>query len=242
MRTAVFCHIYYPELADELFEYIANIPHPCDLWVNIPSTVSWPDRIRIIESSNRSGCGDNRYFRISENRGRDIGGFLHLLDGARESGRKYDLVAFVHSKAHNGLGANLGRLWRRQLLEPILGSPARVRQIIKWFWQEPKLGMVGADKWVYEESRTGGPELINRTKLHLKRLRKRFEIPETPGRFVAGTIFWARWKPLSEGLAFGNASQEELETLNRRDGLKYHAYETLFGLLMHKAGLTVEGI
>ena len=58
---------------------------------------------------------------LSNDNGRDIGGFTRLLSQIDIA--RYDLFAFMHSKKSPHIDAESGVYWRRALLSAIAGSP-----------------------------------------------------------------------------------------------------------------------
>lgn len=131
MRLAVLVHLFDFRLIDEFRQYLENITlagYSYDLYIAIPQheeaeriRITWPDAVVVPH----------------ENRGFDIGSFFSLLSYAFN--KKYDLILKLHSKSRNW--------WRKELIEPLLGSPEKVRNCIELF-NDSKIGMVGSRKWL----------------------------------------------------------------------------------------------
>ena len=96
---------------------------------------------------------------FSENRGRDVWPFVHLLgSGAFDS---YDVVGHVHSKRSPHF--DLGDLWRDFLWRHLIGAPERMMDaVLARFATEETLGLVMAeDPYIegWEEDLEGGTRL-----------------------------------------------------------------------------------
>ena len=89
-RIAVVLHLYYPDLWNEMRIAIERIPHPYDLFVTLVKGTSDHIRTSVTQAVPRAYVFD------FENRGRDVGPFLVLL----QSGVlfRYDLVCKLHTK------------------------------------------------------------------------------------------------------------------------------------------------
>ena len=140
LRIAVFVHIFYVDLTDELLDYAANMPSPYDLYI----TTS--DEERATEIREALARRDDPLVRkvevrvLPSNRGRDMGAFfVGMRDVLR--GDDYDVVFKLHSKKTVQEGRNAGELFRRQLLVCLLNSPGYAANLLALFQKEPQLGM-----------------------------------------------------------------------------------------------------
>lgn len=192
-------------LLEEFRTYLSRIPIDYDLLVAIPvtekvSTVTdiWPHAVVIPHT----------------NIGFDIGSFFTMLDLIR--GHSYDLLLKLHSKSMTS--------WRRELLDPILGSAEKVQSILTLF-DNPETGLVGADKWLRT---TKGDWGIHRH--YINEICQRWEISKRDSIFVGGTMFWARASIFTTASAQVNLSViiSSLNTLDTFDWSWYiHAYPDL---------------
>ena len=82
------------------------------------------------------------FVQLSNDNGRDIGGFTRLLDNVDI--KKYDLFAFMHSKKSPHIAAEKGDYWRRSLLRAFAGSPDIVAECVQMFKDDPTVGLIGA--------------------------------------------------------------------------------------------------
>ncbi|MBN9602137.1 MAG: rhamnan synthesis F [Afipia felis] len=168
------------------------------------------------------------------NRGRDVGPFIQLLrDGHLDP---YGLICKVHGKrsAASGPRAVFGDIWRRSVLNDLLGSDAQVRTVLSRFVTEPDLGLIGPAHFRLpnEYRHSYGDTWSNNERL-TKNLASRLGYPSELFKldFFAGTMFWMRrevldlLKPLD--LSLDSFPEEKGQT----DGTLQHALERLFGAL-----------
>lgn len=240
VSTNVHVHMFYRELADEMFGYLENIPKIRRLVVTGPWTTA--DLAPHIDTL-RAKC-DEVVIESIPNRGKDVGGFLHairhhaLLDS--------DVVLKIHSKkSHNpetyfqaishvfGCTIHDGDEWRKMLIEPLSGSQARVFRILAAFARDPGLGMVGSGKFI-----TTAPD-VNQALYHA--VCGRLDMPaDLP--FVAGTMFWARSAALRDLLRAGHDVLDfDLDSREVEGGLE-HIYERVLGGLVQSRGFNLGGV
>ena len=243
-RIAVLVHLFYPELWDELARYAANLRQPHDLYVNLVegNPLNEPCERRIRDRYPEA------HVQVTQNRGRDIGGFLRLIDAVLKRGRTYGSTILMHSKksvqqlAQNGIG------WRNCLLRSILGSPERALRVALWFRVDRRLGIVGAREWLFHDEipRGGAPCGVHNQPV-IDEYCRRFGISGYSGDFIAGTMFWARAEPFLGFFARHDplAIAAELPTGDHYDDggpSRTHSWERIFAHLVTAHGFTVRGL
>jgi Rhamnan synthesis protein F len=178
MRVAVLLHVAALEPLPELLRATANVSMtgvPCDLLFNL--AVGKVDlgqaRQLILTTFPTARIID------SENRGMDIGGFLALLPLVLTATPRYDYVLKLHTKSVGW--------WRRGLIAPICGSPAQVKLCLSLFQTQARVGLIGAARYLYRESRYRKPNLY-----YLQQLTARLGLPYLDCQFIGGTMFWIR--------------------------------------------------
>lgn len=182
---------------------------------------------------------------ILENRGMDVGPFLWCLNLIRQKpiGQQPHILIKIHTKTHDQ--------WRRDLCDPLFGSPMTVAKLINYLAIEQGIGMLGSAHNIYNTKKYSGlnKPLIEQY-LRALRLPSLDKIPAHGVgqlRFVGGTIFYARTEAL-ESLTNGSdlfSWQEELATARQTDakeGQKTHALERLFGVLVQIKGLKLVAV
>ena len=217
----VLAHVYYPELWDELSEYLANLPEEtCDLYVNLVDTsVSQALIARIREAFPSAKVY------ISENVGRDIGGFCKLLRNVRME--DYRLFCLVHTKKSPHMAKGEVQLWRRKLLSPLMGTRERAVENIRLMLAHDDIGLLGARQCRYTE--------LNENPKKYFDLLGRLGIGEASGdvEFLSGTMMFLRREVLQRvAEVAGELPFEDGEDGSiafHRDGQWAHAVERAFG-------------
>lgn len=109
----VIVHIYYPEIWNEIKEYLKNILTPYDLYV---TTIQENNFLQ----SDIKMFKENSFFEIVENRGYDIGPFVHIINKINLD--NYSYVVKLHTKRNlpigcflNGYDVSLNK-WRKYAL------------------------------------------------------------------------------------------------------------------------------
>jgi hypothetical protein len=200
-RIAVSLHLFALELLPEFVSYLANITkagYHYDLYVSIlrgsdttPVKQAWPQATVLLR----------------ENRGFDIASFLASLHYILP--KQYDYVLKLHSKSHPH--------WRKELIEPLLSSPARVRHTIQLL-QDPSIGMVSCEKWLIPLGADWGNNAT-----HIQNISRLWHVPVGPCKFVGGTIFWMRHDILKKA-AHGVDLLAVANSLNTAESLDYSWY------------------
>ena len=194
--VAIVAHLYYEDVWRDIAGVLRGLTFPFDL---IVTTVA--GREGLIDSIRRSY--PLARIEVLENRGRDIGPFLTLLERGRLDGYRY--VCKVHGKKSidGGRKNYMGELWRRRLLFDLLGGPGVANAAIARFERDPSIGMIGPK--AFRLPNDNYPEDLswaaNRT-LTLN-IAERMGVPVDKFclDFFGGTMFWVRpeaLKPLRD--------------------------------------------
>ena len=194
--VAVVAHIYYEDTWSDIAGALRGLTIPFDL---IVTTVA--GRERLIESVRRSY--PRAQIEIMENRGRDIGPFLVLLERGRLD--RYRYICKIHGKKSIDGGRKMytGEMWRRRLLFDLIGAPGAANAAIDMFERDPSVGMIGPK--VFRLPKAGYPEDLSwsaNRPLTLK-IAERMGMPADKFQldFFGGTMFWVRpeaLKPLRD--------------------------------------------
>jgi Rhamnan synthesis protein F len=194
--VAIVAHIYYEDTWPDIAGAIRGLTIPFDL---IVTTVAGREPlIKSIRSTHPWA-----EIEIVENRGRDIGPFLTLLERGRLDGYRY--VCKIHGKKSidGGRKTYTGEMWRRRLLFDLLGGPGAANAAIGMFERDPSIGMIGAR--VFRLPKSGYPEGLSwsaNRRMTLK-IAERLGVPAAKFQldFFGGTMFWVRpeaLKPLRD--------------------------------------------
>ncbi len=231
LKLATVAHLYYPELAESLIGYLRNIPLNFDLYLSTrPEAVA---ELRALFSGDLP-CRKT-VVRGVENRGFDI---RPCLVEFAPDWTRYDLVCKVHGKKstnHPQLAA-----WGRYLLDNLLGSPEIVSDILAWFREDQKLGLVFPDyfppmrqmvEWGSNWEIAAG--LGARLNLQLDR--------QVQLDFPAGSMFWCRPAAIRPLFELGLGPDDfEPSPANTVDGTLAHAVERLFPASCRKTRVRLE--
>ena len=194
--VVVVAHIYYEDTWPDIAGALKGLTRPFDL---IVTTVA--GRERLIESVRRSY--PRAHVEVLENRGRDIGPFLVLLERGRLD--RYRYICKVHGKKSidGGRETYMGILWRRRLLFDLLGGPGAANAAIDMFERDPSVGMIGPK--VFRLPKAGYPEDLSwsANRLMTLKIAERMGMPADKFQldFFGGTMFWVRpeaLKPLRD--------------------------------------------
>ena len=196
VSVAVVAHIYYEETWPDIAGALRNLTLPFDL---IVTTVA--DRERLMDSIRRSY--PQAEIEIMENRGRDIGPFLALLERGRLDGYRY--ICKIHGKKSidGGRKTYMGELWRRRLLFDLLGAPGASTAAIDMFERDAAIGMIGPkafrlpnDNYPEDLTRSANRAMTLKIAARLGVSADKFQLD-----FFGGTMFWVRpeaLKPLRD--------------------------------------------
>ncbi|MYE10852.1 MAG: hypothetical protein F4X99_04135 [Gammaproteobacteria bacterium] len=228
----VLAHVYYPELWDELADYLGNLPSEgFDLYVNLVDETFDGELL----GRMRVAFPDAQVY-VSENVGRDIGGHFQLLRNLRRE--DYTVFCLVHTKKSPHMAEGEVQRWRRRLLEPLLGTRARVDENLRIMLEDETIGVLGSAGCRFTE--------INANREKYDALLDRLGISERPDEleFLSGTMMFLRGDLL--GRIFDAAQDLTFEPSDARtadgdpDGAWAHAVERAFGAVARDMGYRFE--
>lgn len=215
-RVAVVAHLYYTHLVPEILDRLKTISEPFDLIVTMPDWGTRKTRA-LVEAAFPQAV----FYEVA-NRGRDIGPFIDLLPLLLD--KDYEAVLKIQTKRGyfraGCLIAEYGQIWRHETFDSLLGSPARVAEILDAFRNNPNLTMVGPEPFLlslksypYHDGGALAKALIGT------------DGAETS--FFAGTMFWVRPSSL-RALSVLTLPHFAPET-GASDGVLSHLVERMFG-------------
>ena len=228
---AVHAHVFYPELLEEVLDYVSRIPFRFDLYISTDAEEKRDVILRYTEHS------EHVYVKVHPNRGRDVAPFLSDM---RERINGYRYFCHIHTKKSQQNA--YGNAWRRYLFRNLLGSETLVREILYMFESEPDLGIVmpqsldlirGAVRWRGNRenaevlmSRMGFPGILPDNKR------------EENIMFPAGNMFWARTDAVRQmfDVSLGPAYEDFPEEQGQLDGTVMHAIERVWCYLARANG------
>ncbi|HNX68298.1 MAG TPA: rhamnan synthesis F family protein [Candidatus Omnitrophota bacterium] len=220
-RIAIVVHCYYPELWPQIGAKLEALRYRFDLFITAPSEREALVRAAVSKSFPKA------HFYFGANRGMDIGPFLSLIPTLIQ--KKYAVVCKLHTKKGDGRLPGGGDLWRKIMLEMLVGSDANFAEAVEAFVKNPTLCMVGPAPLFQS-----GPRLMYENYQGLKKLAQELygqTVPKTEWGFFAGTMFWVRPEALEKLSGFADSFLEGQVGEYRMDGRLEHALERFFGLI-----------
>lgn len=228
--VAVVAHIYYEDTWPDIAGALRGLTIPFDL---IVTTVA--GREQLIETIRQAY--PRAEIEVVENRGRDVGPFIALLERGRLDHYKY--ICKIHGKKSidGRRKTYMGAMWRRRLLFDLLGAPGAADAAIEAFERDPSIGMIGPR--VFRLPKEGYSEDLswsaNRS-MTLK-IAERMGVPSEKFHldFFGGTMFWVRPEALKPLANLGLAADMPYES-GRIDGDLPHAIERVLATSVLAAG------
>lgn len=230
LKSCVLVHIFYPDLYEELKSYIKNLGELLyDIYINLVEndwTLDLQRRILI-------DFPDAKVI-ISQNIGRDIGGFFNLLSYVKDIST-YNAFVLVHSKKSPHIPESLSTKWRKDLLEAILGSREIVLQNAYLMEKYNTTGFIGAGQWRHKS--------IDKNSEKYNALMRILEISPANQHcdYVSGTMMWLNSKVVHylffscKKLTFEDGNNKSLEF--HMDGQLAHSIERAIGNICKQLSL-----
>ena len=146
----VLAHVYYAELWDELSGYLRNLPEGrFVLYVNLVDTTLSHELVSRI----RDRFPSSRIY-ISENRGRDVGGFVRLLKNIRID--DYRMYGLFHTKMSPHLqkygtkmlrdgelvSPDAGKIWRERIFTALMATRERAAENVDLMLEDETIGEI----------------------------------------------------------------------------------------------------
>lgn len=229
----VFAHIYYPELSDELFAYLGNLPQGFSAYFSTDTQ----EKADTITAQFVARFPQQRpTIKVLPNRGWDIGPFVA---GFAEEIRKHPLSVKVHAKkSDNQRSPIFGLRWRSYLLSELLGNRQRVADILEEFARDPRLGVVGAQHWAPNLRWMNIGNNYEQMSALLGRIGRDL-MPDQAIDFPSGSMFWFRPEALAPlfDLKF-TFDDFALAADHSRDATLAHAIERSIYFFCERAGMT----
>lgn len=225
-RYAVVAHVFYPDVWPEIVAVWSALPAGSHLIITVPFDKA--DEIRaaaqgvpLVEIHEH------------ENRGRDLGPFIALLNEGRLD--RFEVILKIHTKKSPHLIK--GELRRKLLFSALAGNIGNVRRIIAHF-DNPRVGMVGFKPLFRTSSRYW---MANRNIVeHLCcRMLPRGEC--TLG-FFEGSMFWVRPAALTPLRSAALQIQEFDIESGQTDGTLHHGLERAITISARAVGFKIISI
>ena len=179
-KIAVYIHLYYVDILDELIYRLKAVTYPFKLFVAVFSTENYSTAFKQLNKTNIDFT-----IKICENRGRNFGPMLVDFKEIQE----YDLLLHLHSKKSLRTGEDNSQ-WRNELYDGLVGDSYVVSSILSEFMNNPECGLVYSESkqmedWVNNRLDSNGRILDMLGVNYPKNIRNFLDFP-------MGGMFWCR--------------------------------------------------
>jgi len=234
---AIALHLHYLELWDEIEFFLAKISGPFHLIMT--TSHADPD----FNSRVRRKFSDAEII-VVENRGRDVGAFIEVLNQGRYD--EFDYICKIHGKmsGRSGPRALLGHVWRRANFIDLIGSDEQVQRILDIFKSASRVGMVGSEKFHFPTEYFHGEGLWGENKSKVMELAAKLHGDDRAfePEYFAGTMFWIARPAIEQIRKLGLRMEDFPVESGKVDGELGHALERVFGLCVTSAGMNIVGV
>lgn len=225
-KLAVVVHVFYPDLINEIIDYLLNIPFHFKLFIST-NTQKKKDAIKDV-LQNRNIC--DVVVKILPNRGRDI---APTIIGFKNEILEHEYFLHLHSKKspHGALED-----WRTYTYENLLGSKEIVASVF-YLLSQSNVGIVfpqhfrvlrGCINWGYNFECVR--DLLKRSSINIS--------ANTLLEFPSGSMFWAKSKALAPLLELSLSFDDFPEEAAQVDGTLAHAIERSLLYFAESKGFT----
>jgi len=216
---AVFLHLYYQDLWDEIEKCLSRIPFNFDLYVTISEEFDDTSSHKILNFKK------DTIIKKIPNRGVDVGSFFEILNLTFDLDKKYDWILKIHSKKSLIVNSKKGSDWRKNLLSSLISS--NFNTITKLF-SNKKIGMIGSKRYLMSYSSTDKRLNKNNNSINIDYFLKRLNISDSKLLFFGGTMFWIRYSILKDTFKDNRITLHDFGIGHAPDGTRAHAMERVF--------------
>ena len=224
-------HVYYPQLWQELKNCLNNITVPYDLYV---TTVEANKDIELDVMAFK----DNARFEVVDNRGYDLGPFIHVINKVKLD--DYSYIVKLHTKRGFDIDSNypfrsLDRdKWKKKCLS-FIETVDNFSKSLNAFSKNPKLGIINDISTIVKYD-----IYTKLNKIKADKWIKEHGLPVIPFRFIGGTMFIAR-ACIFKGIQDLKLSISDFPVPDKEHSFQLaHIVEKLFGYFAYRDGYTVE--
>ncbi|MGZ8516046.1 MAG: rhamnan synthesis F family protein [Chitinophagaceae bacterium] len=238
-KIAVLYHLFYEDTFEKVCgELVPLLDLETTFLFNI--CIETPDK-KVISGALRNkfpGC----YIINTSNKGKDIGAKLALIQLFLELQIQADYLLFLHDK--KSLQALKSNTWKKDLLKIV--SPESIQKVIKIFQENSECGLIATKEYIIDEPLENG-QFSGMNREILTTLVTDYRIKPKSYAFVAGTMFWARAKPVSDFFNQHNPleirkSLEDGNVLDNFSGTITHSWERILSWIVTSQSYSIKGI
>lgn len=231
---AIFLHIFYAHLWDEIMDRLKKAPFEFNLYVNLVEGHS--DHINVMKDFPSAKVN------ISPNQGMDIGGQLRTLNYWMTHGANEEFLIFIHSKGNSESFQDKVKEQETTVLRNLLMSiisPDKIHSIEEAF-SDKSTGMVGIEEWNLNPStRHGDP--IDFCEYYCELLMLNNFTNKSFG-FIGGTMFWVKSEIYRKVFSNVDIVKLVVDLPAYSTGGKIHALERILGYIVLSEGYKIKGV
>jgi lipopolysaccharide biosynthesis protein len=227
---AVVVHVFHYELWEEIAAALHHIPQSFDLYCTVIRREGFDSLVADIHA-----CFPNAQVLCFPNHGRDIFPFVHLVNSGIFS--NYAAVCKLHTK--KSMHLEDGDRWRSELIQGILPSSERIREVLDAFLADPEIGAVVSDSNLMAHPQLWGP---NRPRVTDALGRIGIAADRFILRFPGGSMYWIKPEALRLLQSMNFCAEDFEREEGQLDGTLAHAIERIMGFLVQHAGQRVCGV
>ena len=228
-NIAIQLHLFYPDVANQVVEYLHNIPTSFDLLVSV---VSEADKIYIEHFFNEVEKVEKVSVKVVPNIGRDIS---PLVIAFKEAWYEYDYILHIHTK--RSPHTYFGEEWRTYLFDSLLGSEQRVRNAIHTLEDHNDLAFLYPENYYLVKKAT----IFDDNAEHINAMMRKLGLEEEKSYahypFAAGTMAWFKTEHFKRLIELDFDYSDFKDTNTNIDGTLAHAMERVFAVYPQKKGL-----
>jgi len=236
---AVLYHIFYEDTFDKVCRELEPLlVFETTFLFNICIETPGKKSITEVLRNKFPGC----FIIYTSNKGKDIGAKLALLKLFLELEIEAEYLLFLHDK--KSLQALKSNTWKKDLLKII--SPESIQKIFKIFEESSACGLIATNEYIINEPLEGS----NFSGINgniLTNLLINYGIKPASFEFVAGTMFWAKAKPVKYFFKQHNPLEirknlEDGNILDNFSGTITHSWERVLSWIITDQGYSIKGI
>jgi lipopolysaccharide biosynthesis protein len=240
-KIAVCAHVYYTEMLDELLDKSDSIPVPYDFI----ATTDTDEKVKFIKkvAAKRQRIKKIIVRKLPQNRGRDMSALFIACRDLFVSDQ-YDLVCRIHTKKSPQVEAARGNLFKRHLIENILGNEGYVTNLLELLTKRPWIGLampplVHISYWTIGHSWYNNKD---RARVVASELNLKVDFDSDTPVAPNGTMFWFRPKALRKLFEHEWKWEDFNAEPNHVDGGLAHVLERLIAYVAQDAQYTTEHV
>ena len=234
-KVAVFAHLYYIDLIDYMFIYIANIQTEIDVIISIKDEALKPLIERKFNDLKRS----NYKVILSINRGREVSSFLVEC---RKLVKQYDYICFIKDKKSNKpFYQTIGQSFMELTLDNSVKNTNFICNVIDLFERNTHLGYLTpafpySSTYLLSGILTWEGGNYDGTIRLIERLNIKCKVSPDKNVSLSGGVFWCRTQAIDSILNYDWKYEDFDEEPMANDGTISHAVERIYPYVVQHEG------